>query len=86
MTCRRFHERRDLMQARRSDGRPLIVVKTVAWQVAPEAAGAQIMAPIAARISVLRDRPPGVALAISGSSRTHSASFRSLGNDPSFRQ
>src|SRR6266540_5897805 len=37
------------------------------------------MAFIAARMSVLRGRPPGDALGISGSSRAHSASRRSLG-------
>jgi hypothetical protein len=37
------------------------------------------MAFIAARMSVLRGCPPGVALGISGSSRAHSTSLRSLG-------
>ena len=34
---------------------------------------------MAARMSVLRGRPPGDAAGISGSSRAHSASVRSLG-------
>src|SRR5687768_18396306 len=38
------------------------------------------MAFIAARMSVLRGRPPGSAAGINGASRAHSASVRSLGN------
>src|ERR1700756_4711847 len=44
------------------------------------------MAFIAARISVLRGRPPGSAEGINGSSRAHSTSVRSLGNRPPSRQ
>jgi hypothetical protein len=63
--------------------------KAVTRQLAPGAAGSQQierMAFIAARMSVLRGRPPGSAAGINGSSRAHSASVRSLGKRPRSRR